>query len=80
MKVFSIWDSKAEVYSQPHFIRTKGEAIRSLTEAVNQQDHSFSKHAEDYSLFEIGTWDDTTGELIPHEAKQHIVSLHELRQ
>lgn len=79
MKVFSIWDSKAEIYSQPVFIRTTGEMIRSLTQVVNDGQHHYSKHAEDFSAFEIGTWDDTIGQFTPHASKLHVVSLHELR-
>ena len=46
-------------------------AIRSFSDAVQDQDSAFNKHPEDYSLWEIGEFDDQTGEIIyytPHHA------------
>ncbi|MEM0168022.1 MAG: hypothetical protein QW515_05270 [Thermoplasmatales archaeon] len=78
VKVFSIYDSKAEVYSNPVFIRTKGEAIRGLAECVNNSDHHYGRHSEDFTLFEIGEWDDLTGTFMPYQAKISICNLKEL--
>ena len=40
---------------------TKGQAIRALTEAVNTSDHNFHKYADQYVLFELGSFDDSSG-------------------
>lgn len=69
MKVFSIFDSKAEAYLPPLFEMTKGVAIRRFTAAVQNEDSEFCKHAPDFTLFEIGEWDEQTGTLTSHEAK-----------
>lgn len=60
---FSVYDSAAEAWLPPFFMRNKGEAIRSFASAANTNDHQFAKHADDYTLFEIGTFDDETGAL-----------------
>lgn len=60
-KVFTVHDSKAEAYLKPFLMRTKGEAIRAMQELANDQKHDFAKYSEDYTLFEIGTYDDETG-------------------
>lgn len=57
-KMFSIYDTKAEVYSLPQMFQSAGVAIRSFTDAVNTPDTSFAMHPEDYTLFEIGEFDD----------------------
>lgn len=59
-KVFSIYDSKAEAYLQPFMMKTKGEAIRAITARVNDgsKENSFYHHAGDFTLFEVGTWND----------------------
>lgn len=56
-KIFAIYDSKAEAYLPFFVLPSKGEAIRALTELVNDDKHQFGKHAEDYTLFELGSWD-----------------------
>lgn len=63
LKIFTVFDSKAGVYGQPSFMVSRGAAIRSFTDMVNDQNHPFHKHPEDYTLFEIGEYDDNEGEI-----------------
>lgn len=67
LKVFGIYDSKAEAYLPPFFMKSKGEAIRALTSHVCDPQHNFSKYAEDFTLFELGSWNDSTSkfDLLP---------------
>ena len=58
MKVFSVRGMKAEAFLQPFFMVTKGTAIRAFTALVNDDKHHFGKHPEDFTLFELGEWDD----------------------
>lgn len=58
LQVFSIFDSAVMTWRSPIFTRAKGEILRSFVEAVNRPDTDFAKHPEDYTLFELGTWDD----------------------
>jgi len=60
MKVFSVFDSKASAYLQPFFMVTKGTAIRAFSDLVNDEKHQFGKHPEDFTLFELGEWEDMT--------------------
>jgi hypothetical protein len=60
LKVFGIYDSKAEAYLPPFFVKSKGEAIRAITSHVMDEHHNFCKYAEDFTLFELGSWDDST--------------------
>lgn len=60
MKVFAVYDSKAEAYLAPFFMPSKGAVIRSFTDLVNDSSHIFGKHPEDYILFELGEWDEFT--------------------
>ena len=57
--IFSVYDSKAEVYMTPFFERTRGTAERVFASAVNNAEHEFHKHAEDYSLWELGWFSDS---------------------
>lgn len=72
MKIFTVFDSKAEAYLQPFFARTNGEAVRSFTEAANDSGHNFCKYSGDFTLFEIGEYDETTGNITPLKAHQNL--------
>nr|QJB20073.1 MAG: nonstructural protein [Microvirus sp.] len=64
--VYTVHDAKAEAYLDPFFARSHGEAIRSFESAIATPDHPFNRHAKDYSLVHIGTFDDATATLEPH--------------
>lgn len=63
LNIFSIYDSKAEAYMQPFFMKTKGEAVRAFSDLVRDPQSMVSKHPEDYVLFEIGSFDDQKAEI-----------------
>lgn len=69
MKIFTVHDSKADYYLPPFFSRSHGEAMRSFETAINKPDHDFYKHFTDFTLFEIGSYDDQTGVITPIEKK-----------
>ena len=60
LKVYSIYDSKAEAYNQPFYMQSTGAAIRAFEDNARDPSTSIHKHPEDYSLFELGTFDDAT--------------------
>lgn len=72
LQVFSIRDTKAEAYMRPFFLQTKGLALRTFIELANNQGEDMHKHAGDYHLFHIGTYDDSTGKLTPLEVKENL--------
>lgn len=63
-KVFSVRDSKALAFLQPFFSSATGSALRALGDAVTDGKSPLSVHPEDYILYEIGSFDDQTGELV----------------
>ncbi len=66
ISIFSVLDRKAELFARPFFEATQGTAIRVFSDAVNEGDHAFSKHPEDYSLYHIGDFDESTGVIDPY--------------
>lgn len=60
MEIFTVHDSKAEAFLSPFFCKTVGLAIRSFTQAANDQGHDFNKYAADYTLFHLGAYDEST--------------------
>lgn len=65
MKIYTIYDQKAEAYLTPFFLPTNAAAIRSISDLVNDLDHQFGKHSSDYMLYLIGEYDEQTGTILP---------------
>lgn len=80
LKVFSVYDSKVEAYLQPFFVPTVGAAIRAIMDAMSDPGHTFSKYKQDYTLFQIGEYNDHTGQIEADEAFVNIGNLSQLYQ
>lgn len=76
-KIFTIYDEKSEAYLQPFFLDTIGQAKRACTDCCNDVNHQFCKHPADYSLFQLGEFDDSTAEF--KIQKKYLVNLIELK-
>ena len=64
--IYAVYDSKAEAYMQPFFNDTHGLAIRVFEKHVNDPATIFSQHPEDFTIFYIGTFDETNGKIQPN--------------
>ena len=80
LKVYLIYDNGIEAYLQPFYARNKGEALRSVTDLVNDPKHHFCQHAKDYTLFEVGEYDDKAGVVQMYTAKDSIANFVELKK
>lgn len=69
MKCFAIRDVKAEGFTTPFFQPTFGLAERMFKEACQDEKTSLSKNPEDFSLFYIADFDQSSGQLTPVEPK-----------
>jgi len=63
-KVFSVYDSKAKAWLPPFVAVNAAVAIRSFESAANSTQHEFHRFATDFILFEVGAWDEHSGELL----------------
>lgn len=80
LKVFSVYDSKAEAYLQPFFMPSRGSAIRAFTDSVNDPQTGFHKHAADYTLFELGEYEDSNAVFDLHQKPQLVANAAELKE
>lgn len=71
-KIFTVYDSKLEAYLQPFFMQSKGAAIRAYSDSVNDKTTQFCKHPGDFTLFEIGEYDDQSGNLKNYTVKVNL--------
>jgi hypothetical protein len=70
-KVFTIYDSKALAYLPPFFVPTVGMGVRMFKDAINDKEHPFYLNKGDYTLYEIGEYDDNTGTITTHAERSH---------
>lgn len=68
MKIYSIYDDKAEIYNRPWFQVNEATARRTCQDLLGRQDTEFGNHPEDFVLFELGEYDDQTG-MIEYSAR-----------
>nr|AVQ10284.1 DNA binding protein VP5 [Gokushovirinae environmental samples] len=59
--VFTVRDEKVHLFLPPFYARNKGEAVRSFGDAARNKEHNFAKYPEDFTLYELGTFDDEDG-------------------
>lgn len=69
IKLFCIHDVKAEAYLPPFHLNNEAMAIRTFADTVNDSKHPFSLHPEDYTLFELGSYEDDNGKITLHQTK-----------
>lgn len=65
-EIFTIHDGKAHAYITPFFLPTNEMAIRSFIDGLNNPEHAFNRHPEDYTLFHIGQYFVDTAEINAH--------------
>lgn len=72
--IFSIYDTKAEAYMQPFFLKTDDLAIRAFADCVNDKDHNFGRHPEDYHLVKVGIWKPHLGMIVSEAAPKTLTT------
>lgn len=79
LKIVSVYDSAAKAFSRPGFAPNEHIARREFGEFCNQADHPFCKHASDFTLFELGEFNDETGAITSHKSPVKLALAIELR-
>lgn len=79
LKIFSVKDKMAEAFLPPFFLPEIGQATRSFYDCVNDKNHEFGKHPEDYDLYIIGEFDVNKGTIEQKEPLTHVVNGREFK-
>lgn len=70
--IMTALDKKARAYCTPFFQAHADVGLRAFRIAVNDPTHPMALHPEDYSLWVIGTFDDSTGVITPQPTPVHV--------
>lgn len=71
-KMYSVHDSKAEIFHPPFFKHSHGEAERELTTLVNDNKSTISQYPEDYNLYFVGEYNDQSGVITALATPHHV--------
>lgn len=66
-KMFAIYDGKCKAYRFPHENLHAGAAIRDFQDKAASKDNTIGLHPEDFTLYEVGEYDDSNGQLSAHK-------------
>lgn len=64
LQTYAIFDSKANVFSQPFFAANNAVALRMFGNTADDPATNLHKNPVDYTLHHIGEYDDATGALV----------------
>lgn len=82
LEFFTVFDSKAKTYAEPFPAMNSEVVIRDFSTAFRDPEapkkNRYYMNAEDFSIFKIGTFSLTSGELNGHNL-EHVVNMHDLR-
>lgn len=77
LKVFTVFDAKVGVFLPPMFCKTVGECARVMMQLCEDKNHQFYKFRDDFTLFELGTYDEELGQFSNLTAPVMVCSLRE---
>ena len=78
---YTIYDSALEAYHQDYSLENDAIALRQFADMANEKTQ-IAKNPKDYSLWHIGTFETTTGELTPSQpiclasAHEHVIQFN----
>ncbi len=75
LNAYTIYDVASGVYMRPFFSQADGQATRGFKDIATDADHEVGKHPEDYTLYRIGTFNDTTGKMTGEELEKLATAL-----
>lgn len=78
LSAYSIYDVKAAIFHPPFFVTNNAVAERTFSNVALDPGTSVGQHPEDYILFRVGTWDDSTGRIESVIPPEHVTSAAQL--
>lgn len=76
--MYAIYDEKSKVYNKPFSMINEAVAIRAVKDLTLDKNTEVGRHPYDFSLWELGTYDDETANFVPYETKKLICMAHEI--
>lgn len=75
MLLFSIFDKKASAFGSVMMAPNDGLMCRTIEENVSGSGHTLARFPEDFDLYELGSFDDSTGRLVAADQPRFVCNL-----
>lgn len=72
LKMVCVMDIAVGAFGQPFSVRSIGEATRGFMDEVSKSDSQLRLHPEDFSLYDVGEFDQDTGILTGKDVPERI--------
>ena len=63
--IFAVYDEPGEAFTSIFQMATRGLAVRAMQDLINDPNHQFSRHSDDFVLHHLGSIEMVTGEIDP---------------
>lgn len=80
MKLYTAYDSKVKAFLRPFWQRNTGEAMRTWESMCNDETQMPCRHPEDFTLFELASFDELTGKISALETPHSIATALSVRK
>lgn len=78
--LYSIYDEKACAYANPFQMENDLTAIRAARGTMQDKNTMIYQHANDYTMYCIGTFNDATGILEPEKPLRFVIKMDTLKE
>lgn len=78
-KMFVIYDEKAGLYHPPTTFQSSAHARRAILQTAQDQRTEIANYPADFTVFEMASFDDSTGEVKLYEAKKSLGTVLEIK-
>ena len=69
VKLFAVLDTCSGVYDGPVPAQNEQVALRNFTHMAQNKDTAIGRNPSDFSLWQVGEWNDALGEVVPETKK-----------
>jgi len=78
-KVFCIYDAKTKIFDRPIHFKTTPQALRAFQNTCKEEESALAKNPEDFSFFELGSYNPSSGTYQNHTAPISLATALEMR-
>lgn len=78
LKIYAVRDAKAEAYGSLICCATAGLATRAFADACADSRSPMASYPKDYDLYELGTFDPSSGQVVGYALPKFIASASEM--
>lgn len=78
LSMYSVYDKRSKVYNPPQSFSNEGVALRDYQTQFRKEGTMVNQYPEDYTICEVGVWDDQTGVTAPNKDPRIIAEVKEL--